>query len=157
MIHKLPSYKACFGCGRKNPIGLKLEVYWDDERREAFSEFVLDKVYEGFEGVIHGGIVCTVCDEVLWWCIAAHYKKCTVTAEMRIKFKRPMSSNKKYRAFAKVEEVKGKRIIAACNIKDEEGNVCALAEGLFVALPDSEWDRFLSELEDAGILAAEGQ
>ncbi len=152
MVHKLPSYKACFGCGRMNPIGLKLDIFWDDEKREAFSDFVLAKEYEGFEGVIHGGIVCTICDELCWWCIAADLKKCTVTAEMKVTFRRPMSSGKTYKGVAKVQKVQGRRIVAVCEIREGE-KVCASGEGLFIALPDEQWERFLGELEDAGILA----
>ena len=81
----------CFGCGQKNPIGLKLSFYRDGKMARA--EFIPDKLYQGWRGIVHGGIIATALDEALSH--AAHFDgvEC-ITAEMAVRFKRP----------AKVEE-----------------------------------------------------
>ncbi len=146
---RLPSYRGCFGCGKDNPFGLKLEIFWNEKERCTVCDLKLDERYQGFEGVIHGGIVSTVCDELLWWCITASLKKCTVTAEMTVKYKRPVKSNERYRATARVVSAKGRRIEAVCRIEEEGGATAAEARGVFIALPQEAWEDFLRGIEDA--------
>ena len=86
------SDSLCFGCGQNNPIGLKLSFQRDGKMARA--EFIPDKLYQGWRGIVHGGIITTALDEAL--AHAAHLDgiEC-ITAEMTVKFKRP----------AKVEEL----------------------------------------------------
>ncbi len=142
-VHKLPHYRNCFGCGLLNPIGLKLERFWDDEAGEVFCKFTLTKNYEGFEEIAHGGIISTICDELLWWAIAVSEKLCTVTAEMNIRYKRPVKIGEEYTARAKVLSVRGRRVEAICTIEDEEGRKVAEAKGLFVDTGRENWEKFL--------------
>ncbi len=147
MAEPLPSYHGCFGCGRDNPIGVALHLEWDGEKVTA--PFVPKDVYAGFEGVIHGGIVCTLLDEAMWWALAVKERKCTVTAEMKIRFHRPVSTEGEYRVEGWVKDHPRKRIyVAAAQILDGEGRICAQCEARFVALPDEEWSRFLEGLND---------
>lgn len=155
MIVKLPSYKSCFGCGQENPIGLKLERFWDKENHTVFSEFKLDKVYEGFEDVIHGGIIATIVDELIWWVIAVEKRKCTVTVELNIKFRKPLNPNREYQGEAKILSEKGRRFTASCLIKDKEGNVLAEGSGVFFALKDDAWRNFINGLKDPSIFDTE--
>ncbi|NPA15215.1 MAG: PaaI family thioesterase [Deferribacteres bacterium] len=148
MAERLPSYKGCFGCGKENPIGLKLERFWDEERHVVFSDFTLSRLYEGFENVIHGGIISTIADELIWWVIAAEKRQCTVTVELTVKFKRPLAPETPYRGEAFILEEKGRRFTARCEIKDREGNILAEATGVFLALKESAWREFLDGLED---------
>lgn len=147
MGKRLPSYSGCFGCGIDNPIGVALKLEWDNGKVTA--PFIPKGEYSGFEGVIHGGIVCTLLDEVMWWAIAAQDKKCTVTAEMKIKFHRPVTSRDTYRVEGWVKEhPKGRIYIAAGRVVNGEEEICADAEARFITLPDSEWERFLEGLTD---------
>jgi hypothetical protein len=58
-----PRGHNCFACGTDNPIGLNLQFYRLAD--DVCTEITLDKQYEGWEGVIHGGIVSTLLDEVM--------------------------------------------------------------------------------------------
>ncbi|RKX69888.1 PaaI family thioesterase [candidate division WOR-3 bacterium] len=76
----------CFACGGENPIGLRLKI----EERDGGSYFqtTLPREYQGWSDLIHGGIVCTLLDEVMVW--AASLKGIdTVTAEITVRFKNP--------------------------------------------------------------------
>lgn len=55
--------RHCFGCGQDNPIGLKLKVGWDG--RTASAEFMPGEMHQGWPGVIHGGVLCALLDEVM--------------------------------------------------------------------------------------------
>ena len=86
------SDSLCFGCGQNNPIGLKLSFQRDGKMARA--EFIPDKLYQGWRGIVHGGIITTALDEALAHVAHLDGIEC-ITAEMTVKFKRP----------AKVEEL----------------------------------------------------
>ena len=55
--------QLCFGCGQDNPIGLKLSF-----RREGDlfrGEFTAREEHQGYPGMVHGGIIATLLDEVM--------------------------------------------------------------------------------------------
>lgn len=60
----------CFGCGKRNPHGLKLEFSWDG--RNCRAEFIPQKYHQGWKGQIHGGILTAVMDEAMGY--AAYYE-----------------------------------------------------------------------------------
>lgn len=65
-IPKLEGYN-CFACGTTNPIGLNLNFYREGEY--VCSDITLDKNYEGWENMAHGGIVSALLDEVMSWTV----------------------------------------------------------------------------------------
>jgi len=52
----------CFACGKHNPIGLKLEFFVDNE--EYITVFTPKKEHQGYPGIMHGGLIATILDEV---------------------------------------------------------------------------------------------
>jgi acyl-coenzyme A thioesterase PaaI-like protein len=54
---------GCFVCGQKNPIGLRLRftARGDSVR----TEFTAGPRYQGYEGVLHGGIVAAALDDAM--------------------------------------------------------------------------------------------
>ena len=57
----------CFGCGRDNTIGLKLDFHQEGESVRA--EFIPGEMYQGWPGVVHGGLICTMLDEVIGYVV----------------------------------------------------------------------------------------
>ena len=53
----------CFACGPKNPIGLHLEFQLADGKFRAHK--ALASEYQGYSGIVHGGIVTTLLDEAM--------------------------------------------------------------------------------------------
>lgn len=78
----------CFGCGKNNPCGLKLNCEWDGKKVRA--KFTPTELHQGWEGIIHGGILTTILDEAMGY--ATYYEgKMGVTGIMQIRFKHPAS------------------------------------------------------------------
>ncbi|MDO8567474.1 MAG: PaaI family thioesterase [Dehalococcoidales bacterium] len=76
----------CFGCGNNNPFGLKLHFKWDGQTARA--EFIPGEHYQGWKGIIHGGILSCILDEAMTY--AAHFQGLNcITARMYVTFKRP--------------------------------------------------------------------
>ena len=83
-------YSLCFGCGQNNPIGLKLSFQQVGE--DARAEFTPSELYQGWPGLVHGGILICMLDEAMGWVVMFQGLNC-ITAEMQIKLKRPVSIN----------------------------------------------------------------
>lgn len=77
----------CFGCDPANEAGLRLSFSFDGE--SVYSEWTPREQFEGYPGVIHGGIQATVCDEVGGWYIYAACGTAGVTAELHIEYLTP--------------------------------------------------------------------
>ena len=81
----------CFGCGQDNPIGLKLKFNWDG--KVASARFTPNKLYQGWSGLVHGGITTALLDEAMAY--AAIFDGVnTITTTMETKFRRPAPLDK---------------------------------------------------------------
>ena len=78
-------YSQCFGCGQDNPIGLKLSFQWDGKTVRA--EFTPTEFYQGWSGLVHGGIIICMLDEAMGWVALFEGMNC-VTAKMQVKLRR---------------------------------------------------------------------
>jgi acyl-coenzyme A thioesterase PaaI-like protein len=59
-----PNSEMCFVCGRSNPVGLYMKFY-DDGETQVMSEFTVPAHYQGYPGVVHGGVLAAMLDEVV--------------------------------------------------------------------------------------------
>ncbi len=53
----------CFACGQKNPIGLKLAFRFEGE--DYVTDFEVRPEYQGWAGLVHGGLLATALDEAM--------------------------------------------------------------------------------------------
>src|ERR1035437_994551 len=75
---------ACFGCGELNEAGLHLQLHLEPGR--CWTELVIPDRFEGWEGIVHGGIISTILDEVMSWSLIER-DSWGVTARPNIDFK----------------------------------------------------------------------
>ncbi len=59
----------CFGCSTHNAASLGLRFYYDPEHDEAVSFFSASSTHSSFPGVVHGGIISVLADEVAYWAL----------------------------------------------------------------------------------------
>ncbi|MFC1977008.1 PaaI family thioesterase [Chloroflexota bacterium] len=83
-------YSQCFGCGQDNPIGLKLSFQWDGKTARA--EFTPTECYQGWSGLVHGGIIICLLDEAMSWAVLFEGMRC-VTAKIQVNLRRPAAIN----------------------------------------------------------------
>ena len=57
---KLDVDDMCFACGRKNPIGLKLQFHFDGD--DYVTTFEVRPEHQGWAGIVHGGLLATALD-----------------------------------------------------------------------------------------------
>lgn len=124
----------CFACGTLNVHGLQLVLHAGGDR--CWTELTLDRRFEGWEGIAHGGILCTILDEVMAWALVDH-DLWGVTARMTVDFKRPVSVGQAIRAEGRVAEVRRRLVDAEGVILDiADGTVLATSRATYVGAPE---------------------
>lgn len=125
---------CCFGCSPDNPIGLHLQFFETEEGVEAVWE--PQKYYEGYPGVVHGGIQSTLLDEITAWAVYIKAKTAGVTSRLNVKFKKPVSSTqKKITLKGKIREVSRNFCYLDACLLDENNQICAEAEAIYYLYP----------------------
>ncbi|MCB0018533.1 MAG: PaaI family thioesterase [Anaerolineales bacterium] len=62
--HRQPNSNDCFVCGRHNPVGLKM-AFFHDGQRSVYSEVAIPEHFQGYPGIVHGGVVAAILDETV--------------------------------------------------------------------------------------------
>ncbi|MBI5098340.1 MAG: PaaI family thioesterase [Nitrospirae bacterium] len=89
----------CFVCGKKNPIGLKLDFSFDG--KTITTEFVPQKEHQGYFNIVHGGIISTLLDEVMVK-LAIEMGMPAVTAHMNIRLRKALNVGEKITVQAEI-------------------------------------------------------
>lgn len=125
MPYSLVDNDYCFVCGKGNPLGLSLS--FKETHDGVYASFILERQYQGYKGIIHGGIIAAVLDEAM---IKAASQKGfnAITAEITIRFKNPLMIGEKATVAGKVIK-KSRRLITARATIDKDDIIIAEAEG----------------------------
>ncbi len=78
----------CFGCSPAHPIGFRLTFTRRGD--EVTTTFVADERYQGPPGVMHGGLVTTLADEIAAWTLIGLRDRFGFTAALQAKLSRPV-------------------------------------------------------------------
>ena len=125
----------CFACGELNEIGLHLKLNLEPER--CWTEMVMPRRFEGWEGIIHGGILCTILDEVMAWALVVQ-DNWGVTARLSIDFRQPVAVGRTIRAEGWITEARRRVQVTAGRIVDREtGRELATAQATYLAATES--------------------
>lgn len=134
-MKEIVKYSGCFVCGDKNPIGLKVKFYEKDGG--AFAEFVPKETLEGYKGLLHGGILASLLDEIMIKAVLVKNVYC-VTAEMNIRFKKPVEVSERLSLFGYIEKEGGRVYTTKGWAKNQKGEIVAEGEGkYFVPKPEA--------------------
>lgn len=78
----------CFGCSPHNPYGLRLQ--FAEHPDGLVTRFCLDRGYESYPGVVHGGLLGVVCDETMGNLIVLRTGLVAFTTGMRMRYLQPV-------------------------------------------------------------------
>ena len=125
---------CCFACGTANPIGLKLKFY--NVNDTVCADITLGKNHEGWQNMVHGGIITTLLDEVMAWTIMYFKKIFFVTRKMEVKYVRPVMIGVPLTVKGRMmKDRKPPYVGAAADILDDQRRILARATGEFVEIP----------------------
>jgi len=129
-----PAHSTCVVCGSLNNRGLGLTFTRQDDG-SVQAEFDCAKVFEGYQDVLHGGIIALLIDGAMTNCMFAH-NQLTVTAELSVRFRQPVNTNQTAIVRSWIDEsLSILHILKAELIQD--GQVKVTASGKFVKQPHS--------------------
>ncbi len=124
-------YSQCFCCGQDNPIGLKLSFQWDGKATRA--EFTSTELYQGWPGLVHGGIIICLLDEAMSYAVIFEGMH-GVTAKIQVKLKRPASINEPLVIIASVTKKTRKLIETRASVSLRDGTLIAEATAAYFVI-----------------------
>ncbi|MEM6965311.1 MAG: PaaI family thioesterase [Bacteroidota bacterium] len=137
---------VCFGCGRANHEGLKISSYWEGD--ESICIWESQEKYQGWKGILNGGILATLIDcHTMCTAMAAAYQAENrdiesqpiyryATGTINVKYLKPTSNLHPVELRAKVEAIKGRKVVITCDAYSE-GIKTAKAEVVAIRVFDS--------------------
>lgn len=108
----------CFACGEKNFQGLGMRVRLDDN--QALCHLTLAPHYQGWANIAHGGIICTVLDEIMAYAVI-HLIGQGVTTNMETTFRQPVPLSQELLARGWIVQRRGRLAEAAGEIRLASG------------------------------------
>jgi acyl-coenzyme A thioesterase PaaI-like protein len=134
-LKKQPNSLNCFVCGTENPCGLHLKFY-SNGPGEVTADYTVPERYQGYPGVVHGGIVAAMLDEVAGRThMEGNPPRFMYTARLELRYRRNVPVGQPLRLVGKAGKSKGRSAAASAMIYDQEGILLAEAEALLVDIP----------------------
>jgi acyl-coenzyme A thioesterase PaaI-like protein len=135
MTRKQANSKHCFVCGVDNFNGLKINFY-EDQPGSIHASVTVPAHFQGYPGIVHGGVIAAMLDEVAGRCIIdSEPPRWMVTAKLSIRYRRPVPVEAPLKLFGTLKEDSGSLVKTAGEIRDESGIVLAEAEVILANVP----------------------
>ena len=130
-----PNSRYCFVCGLANPIGLQLRFY-EIGPGEVEVDYTVPENYQGYPGVVHGGIVAAMLDEV---CGRAYMgdspPRFMFTARLDVRYRQHVPVGVPLRLVGRAVKDRGRAATASGEIYGPDGSLLAEAEALLMNVP----------------------
>jgi uncharacterized protein (TIGR00369 family) len=121
----------CFVCGKHNPIGFHLQ--FQDEEGVSTAEFIPKPEYQGYPGVLHGGLLTTLLDELMARPLNVKGIN-AVTAKMEVRFRSAANIGEKLCARGELINHRGRLYEMKAVVIRENGETVAEATSTFMAV-----------------------
>ncbi|MEA3362784.1 MAG: PaaI family thioesterase [Thermodesulfobacteriota bacterium] len=130
-LKKIVSRDAhCFGCSQKNPYGLKMQFYADDNA--LYSWLSVPNHLCGWDGIVHGGVISTMLDEIMGWSAIYSLRRIIMTKTMTVDFFKPVYIEDKLRVEGRViEQTSEREAIIEGKLYKGDDILCAQTRGTF--------------------------
>ena len=137
---KQPNSQMCFICGMQNPLGLKLFFYEQDDE-SVTATFAAPAEYQGYPGVLHGGIACALLDETIGRAaLRAGREQWMMTAKLELRYLKVVPTGVTLTIVGRVEKSSRRGMTGRGEIRLPDGTLAVEASGLYVALPPGQRD-----------------
>jgi len=108
---EIPNYWTgdCFGCSRNNKPGLQLRFWLSDQG--CFTKCTVPDYLCGIDGLVHGGIITLLLEEVAQWLIIARLVRFGMTRDISVCYLKPVPTNAEILVEAQVINQEGKNVL----------------------------------------------
>ena len=125
-------HPKCVVCGSANGNGLHLEFYTANDG-SVIATFQCDETFEGYAGILHGGVISSVLDGAMGNCMFAR-GQATVTVEMTTRFRHPVVTGQEATVSARITRDRHPLYLLEAEII-QDGQVKATAKGKYYDQP----------------------
>jgi acyl-coenzyme A thioesterase PaaI-like protein len=136
----------CFGCSPRNPIGLALKLR-QLPSGEISAETTFSERYASYPGIVHGGIVAALVDEVMGDMIALRHGMLAFSVSLRTRNLLPLRVGLPYRTVARVTGPAGRVLRAEADVTGADGELHVTANASYQPIR-SDQARLLMGLDD---------
>jgi acyl-coenzyme A thioesterase PaaI-like protein len=138
-------HSHCYGCGRLNPLGLRIKSYWDGD--ETVAHFTPQPHHTAMPGFVYGGLIASLFDcHGTGSAAAAAYRQEKramdslpplryVTASLKVDYLRPTPMGVTLELRGIIKQVKGRKVVVEATLS-AKGEICARSEVVAVKLPE---------------------
>lgn len=135
----------CYGCGRLNEHGLRIESHWDGD--QTVCTFTPAPYHTAVPGFVYGGLIASLIDcHSTGSAAAAAYRaegramdseppRRFLTAALSVGYLRPTPIEGPLELRSTIREIKGRKVVVATDLM-VDGATCAQGEVVAVQVPD---------------------
>ncbi len=135
-----PNSRNCFVCGLENPTALGLRFY-NTGPGEVTAEHVVPDRFQGYPGVVHGGVVAAMLDEAAGRAaMGEQVDKFMFTAKLTVSYRKPVPLGEKLRLVGRLVRRRGRLAVVTGELRLADGTLAADAEGLLADVPEPRAD-----------------
>jgi acyl-coenzyme A thioesterase PaaI-like protein len=133
----------CFICGLENPVGLHLHTY-ETEPGVVETSYVAPEYFQGYPGVLHGGIVGAIIDEISGRALMGSdpmNPRFMFTARLEVKYRKNVPTGKLLKIIGRAGKSKSRSAEAWAGIYNAEtGELLAEGNTLLMNVPADQID-----------------
>lgn len=134
-MYRQPNSRHCFVCGLESEVGLKLR-FDDNGADEVRASYTVAQEYQGYPGVVHGGVVAAMLDEIGGrTTMAGNPDRFMVTAKMEIRYRKPVPTDIPLTLIGRLLKDQGRLAVAHSEVRLPDGTVAAEAEITLAQIP----------------------
>ncbi len=130
---KVEEHSGCVVCGVDNTAGLQI-TYITETAGKVIAQWIPSARYEGFKGLIHGGILSTVLDEAMAKAVVS-LKLEALTAELTVRFRCHVKPDEPLLITGWMVSHHKKLLKLEASLYKDTGQECAHAWGTFLIVP----------------------
>lgn len=135
MLSRQPNSHHCFVCGLANPFGLQLKFY-ETGPGEVTTEVTIPEQFQGYPGIVHGGVVAAMLDEVAARSqMSGDPPRFMYTARLNVQYRKNVPVGQPIRAVGKAGASRRRTAAATSAIYAMDGTLLAEADALMVDVP----------------------
>ena len=132
--------QPCFGCSPTHPIGFHL--HFARRGDQIVTRFTPGDQYQGPPGVMHGGLVTTLADEIAAWTIVTLKGCFGFTVELHARLSKPLRIGAEIEGVGRLEK-DGSRIVKTVVELHQAGAVCFRGTFTFALLDAAAAERVI--------------
>jgi len=131
-----PNSRNCFICGLENPLGLRIRFY-DMAPGEVTANCIVPKEFQSYPGVVHGGIVAALLDEIAGRSMIGDIEnpRFMFTARLTLRYRKNVPVEQPLRLVGVAGVRKERSATAKGSIYSAQGELLAEGEVLLINVP----------------------